>query len=152
MLKSSRTVDEAAKNAFGYYEFSKGPENAIAQMAKYNKKMGYNQASGYRAMNDGITNAWVAYGKANPNAKLQGLNVNTPVLGYNRTIPNYDFTSAVDGLNVEDSIANFSGETPKFQYDLFPPNPTNYGTPIDWSTPEKKLKHLLLPLKRITMN
>ena len=146
MLKSSKTVDEAAKNAFGYYEFSKGPENAIAQMAKYNKKMGYNQANGYRAMNDGITNAWVAYGKANPNIKLQGLNVNAPVLGYNRTIPNYDFTSAVDGLNVEDSIANFSGETPKFQYDLFPSNPTNYGKPIDYSSikhPEKKLPETL---------
>lgn len=147
MLKSSRTVDEAAKNAFGYYEFSKGPENAIAQMAKYNKKMGYNQASGYRAMNDGITNAWVAYGKANPNIKLQGLNVNAPVLGYNRTIPNYDFTSAVDGLNVEDSIANFSGETPKFQYDLFPSNPTDYGTPINWSTPEKKVETPTIPPK-----
>ena len=78
--------------------------------------------------------------KANPNAKLQGLNVNAPVLGYNRTIPNYDFTSAVDGLNVEDSIANFSGETPKFQYNSFPPNPTDYGTPINWSTPEKKVE------------
>lgn len=140
MLKSSKTVDEAAKNAFGYYEFSKGPENAIAQMAKYNKRMGYNQANGYKAMNEGINNAWIAYGKVNPNTKFQGLNANAPVLGYNRTIPNYDFTSAVDGLNVQDSIANFSGETPKFQYNLFPPNPTDYGAPIDWSTPEKKIE------------
>lgn len=38
------------------------------------------------------------------------------------------------------TVAKFSGDTPKFQYDLFPPNPTNYGTPIDWSTPEKKVE------------
>lgn len=140
MLKSSKTVDEAARNAFGYYEFSAGPQAAIATMNKNGKNTKWKNPNGTVAMNNGITNAWVAYGKANPNIKLQGLNVNAPVLGYNRTIPNYDFTSAVDGLNVEDSIANFSGETPKFQYNLFPPNPTNYGTPIDWPTPEKKVK------------
>lgn len=38
------------------------------------------------------------------------------------------------------TVVKFSGDTPKFQYDLFPPNPTNYGTPIDWSTPEKKVE------------
>lgn len=140
MLKSSKTVDEAARNAFGYYEFSAGPQAAVAAMNKNGKNTKWKNPNGTVAMNDGITNAWVAYGKANPNIKLQGLNVNAPVLGYNRTIPNYDFTSAVDDLNVEDSIANFSGETPKFQYDLFPSNPTDYGTPINWSTPEKKVE------------
>lgn len=140
MLKSSKTVDEAARNAFGYYEFSAGPQAAIAAMNKNGKNTKWKNPNGTVAMNNGITNAWVAYGKANPNAKLQGLNVNAPVLRYNRTIPNYDFTSAVDGLNVQDSIANFSGETPKFQYNSFPPNPTDYGTPINWSTPEKKVE------------
>lgn len=140
MLKSSKTVDEAARNAFGYYEFSAGPQAAIAAMNKNGKNTKWKNPNGTIAMNKGIANAWVAYGKANPDIKLQGLNINTPVLGYNRTIPNYDFTSAVDGLNVEDSIAKFSGETPKFQYDLFPPNPTDYGTPINWSTPEKKVE------------
>lgn len=140
MLKSSKTVDEAARNAFGYYEFSAGPQAAIAAMNKNGKNTKWKNPNGTVAMNDGITNAWVAYGKANPNAKLQGLNVNAPVLRYNRTIPNYDFTSAVDSLNVQDSIANFSGETPKFQYNSFPPNPTDYGTPISWSTPEKKVE------------
>lgn len=38
------------------------------------------------------------------------------------------------------TVAKFSGDTPNLQYDLFPPNPTNYGTPIDWSTPEKKIE------------
>ena len=38
------------------------------------------------------------------------------------------------------TVVKFSGDTPKFQYDLFPLNPTNYGTPIDWSTPEKKIE------------
>lgn len=140
MLKSSKTVDEAARNAFGYYEFSAGPQAAIAAMNKNGKNTKWKNPNGTVAMNNGITNAWVAYGKANPNIKLQGLNVDKPVLGYNKTIPNYDFTSAVDGLNVQDSIANFSGETPKFQYDLFPSNPTDYGTPINWSTPEKKIE------------
>ena len=140
MLKSSKTVDEAARNAFGYYEFSAGPQAAIAAMNKNGKNTKWKNPNGTVAMNNGITNAWVAYGKANPNIKLQGLNVNKPVLGYNRTIPNYDFTSAVDGLNVEDSIAKFSGETPKFQYNSFPPNPTDYGTPINWVTPEKKVE------------
>ena len=140
MLKSSKTVEEAARNAFGYYEFSAGPQAAIAAMNKNGKNTKWKNPNGTVAMNNGITNAWIAYGKANPNIKLQGLNVNAPVLGYNRTIPNYDFTSAVDGLNVQDSIANFSGEIPKFQYNSFPPNPTDYGTPINWSTPEKKVE------------
>ena len=140
MLKSSKTVDEAARNAFGYYEFSAGPQAAIAAMNKNGKNTKWKNPNGTVALNNGITNAWVAYGKANPNIKLQGLNVNAPILGYNRTIPNYDFTSAVDGLNAQDSIANFSGETPKFQYNSFPPNPTDYGTSINWSTPEKKVE------------
>lgn len=34
-LLNSQTVDEAAANAFGYYEFSVGPKNAIADMRKH---------------------------------------------------------------------------------------------------------------------
>lgn len=34
-LRSSRSAEEAARNAMGYYEFSAGPEAAIANMRKY---------------------------------------------------------------------------------------------------------------------
>lgn len=138
MLKSSRTVDEAAKNAFGYYEFSKGPEDAIAQMAKYNKKMGYNQANGYKAMNDGINNAWVAYGKANPNIKLTGLNLSTPNMGFNGTMPQHDFAGVVDSINLDSPLYS----TNSVLSQPLPPYPTNYGKPVDYSTikhPEKEV-------------
>lgn len=136
MLKSSRTVDEAAKNAFGYYEFSKGPEDAIAQMAKYNKKMGYNQANGYKAMNDGINNAWVAYGKANPNIKLSGLNLGTPSMGFNGVMPQHDFAGVVDSINLDSPLYSTNSSS------ILPPDPTNYGKPVDYSTikhPEKEV-------------
>ena len=35
MLKSSKNVTEAAANAFGWFEFSVGPQNAIREMNKY---------------------------------------------------------------------------------------------------------------------
>lgn len=35
MLKASKSAEEAARNAMGYYEFSAGPEKAIANMIKH---------------------------------------------------------------------------------------------------------------------
>lgn len=46
-LKSSKTAEEAARNAMGYYEFSAGPESAIAAMNKYGQ-------NGEDAMKKGI--------------------------------------------------------------------------------------------------
>lgn len=46
-LRSSKTAKEAAINAFGWYEFSVGPEGAIAEMNKYGQ-------NGRRSYNEGI--------------------------------------------------------------------------------------------------
>lgn len=49
-LRRSKTAEEAARNAMGYYEFSAGPEGAIAEMNKYGQ-------DGRKSMREGITNA-----------------------------------------------------------------------------------------------
>lgn len=57
MLKASKTPEEAARNAFGYYEFSRGPEAAIASMNKNGKNTKWKNPDGYSAMMKGINNA-----------------------------------------------------------------------------------------------
>lgn len=57
MLRASKTADEAARNAFGYYEFSRGPEAAIASMNKNGKKTKWKNPDGYSAMMKGVNNA-----------------------------------------------------------------------------------------------
>lgn len=46
-LKESKTTEEAARNAFGYYEFSVGPEGAVLTMNKYGQ-------DGKRSLNEGV--------------------------------------------------------------------------------------------------
>lgn len=46
-LKESKTTEEAARNAFGYYEFSVGPEGAILAMNKYGQ-------DGKKSLNEGV--------------------------------------------------------------------------------------------------
>lgn len=46
-LQRSKTIEQAARNAFGYYEFSCGPEGAIMEMNKYKQ-------DGQKAHDDGI--------------------------------------------------------------------------------------------------
>ena len=46
-LKESKTTEEAARNAFGYYEFSVGPEGAVLAMNKYGQ-------NGKRSLNEGV--------------------------------------------------------------------------------------------------
>lgn len=46
-LKESKTTEEAARNAFGYYEFSVGPEGAVLAMNKYGQ-------DGKKSLNEGI--------------------------------------------------------------------------------------------------
>lgn len=50
MLNASQNATDAAKNGFGYYEFSVGPEGAIREMNKYGQ-------NGLASMNEGIKNA-----------------------------------------------------------------------------------------------
>lgn len=46
-LKESKTTEEAARNAFGYYEFSVGPEGAVLAMDKYGQ-------NGKKSLNEGV--------------------------------------------------------------------------------------------------
>lgn len=63
MLRASKTVDEAARNAFGYYEFSAGPEAAIAALNKTGLNTRWKNPPGQKVMIQGINNALKAYGK-----------------------------------------------------------------------------------------
>lgn len=62
MLQSSRDIDEAAMNAFGYYEFSAGPRAAVSAMNKTGQ-------AGNAALNRGVNFArQIAGGKLKGNA------------------------------------------------------------------------------------
>lgn len=56
-LQSSKTTDDAARNAFGYYEFSGGPEAAIAAMNGSGRNTKWKNPDGYSAMMKGVNNA-----------------------------------------------------------------------------------------------
>lgn len=58
-LKRSKTAEEAARNVMGYYEFSVGPEGAIAEMNKYGQ-------DGRRSMREGVANASRLMGQPAP--------------------------------------------------------------------------------------
>lgn len=57
MLRASKTVNDAARNAFGYYEFSAGPEAAIRAMNNSGKNTKWKNPNGTYALNSGIKNA-----------------------------------------------------------------------------------------------
>ena len=59
MLQASKSVEEAARNAFGYYEFLAGPTAAIAAMNRSGQ-------DGFGSMRKGINNAVSAYKNYNP--------------------------------------------------------------------------------------
>ena len=63
MLRASKTVDDAARNAFGYYEFSAGPEAAIRAMNGAGKNTKWKNPNGTYALNSGIKNAQMIFGK-----------------------------------------------------------------------------------------
>lgn len=96
-LKASKTVDEAAANTFGYYEFSAGPEGAIAAMDRHGKK-----GTGRASFNQGIAFANDIYGQY----QKANIKFNAPELA-----------------SLKDD-----------EYIPIPPNPTYYGTPVDYST------------------
>lgn len=62
MLRASKTVNDAARNAFGYYEFSAGPEAAIRAMNNSGKNTKWKNPNGTIAMNRGINNARMVLG------------------------------------------------------------------------------------------
>ena len=63
MLRASETVDDAARNAFGYYEFSAGPKAAIRAMNSSGKNTKWKNPNGTYALNSGIKNAQMIFGE-----------------------------------------------------------------------------------------
>lgn len=61
MLKASKTVNDAARNAFGYYEFSAGPEAAVRAMNSSGKNTKWKNPNGAYALNSGIKNAQMIF-------------------------------------------------------------------------------------------
>lgn len=61
MLKASKTVNDAARNAFGYYEFSAGPEAAVRAMNGAGKNTKWKNPNGTYALNSGIKNAQMIF-------------------------------------------------------------------------------------------
>jgi len=63
MLRASKTVNDAARNAFGYYEFSAGPDAAIRAMNNSGKNTKWKNPNGTYALNSGIKNAQMIFGE-----------------------------------------------------------------------------------------
>ena len=63
MLRASKTVNDAARNAFGYYEFSAGPDAAIRAMNNSGKNTKWKNPNGTYALNSGIKNAQMIFDK-----------------------------------------------------------------------------------------
>lgn len=63
MLRASKTVNDAARNAFGYYEFSAGPEAAVRAMNGAGKNTKWKNPNGTYALNSGIKNAQMIFGQ-----------------------------------------------------------------------------------------
>lgn len=63
MLQASESVEDAARNAFGYYEFSAGPDAAVAAMNRAGKHTKWKNPNGTYALNSGIKNANLVYGE-----------------------------------------------------------------------------------------
>lgn len=63
MLRASKTVNDAARNAFGYYEFSAGPEAAVRAMNDAGKNTKWKNPNSTSALNSGIKNAQMIFGE-----------------------------------------------------------------------------------------
>lgn len=63
MLRASKTVNDAARNAFGYYEFSAGPEAAVRAMNGAGRNTKWKNPNGTYALNSGIKNAQMIFGR-----------------------------------------------------------------------------------------
>lgn len=119
MLKSSKTVDDAARNAFGYYEFSAGPQGAVAAMNRWGQ-------NGMGALNTGINYAHSIYGSSHGKGNPSVYEKSRFALPAN-TAQDIDFLGMAD---VQLPGNYNSADTPQA---VFPSNPTDYGTPIDWN-------------------
>lgn len=84
MIKNSANANDAATNAFGYYEFSAGPEAAVRAMNSSGRNTKWKNPNGTVALNKGIKNANTLLG-----TKLG----KSPVL---TQAPKYDFQAIVE--------------------------------------------------------
>lgn len=89
MLRASKTVNDATRNAFGYYEFSAGPEAAVRAMNGSGKNTKWKNPNGTYALNSGIKNAIMVFGQA-PMAmdNISSPASNTIALNTPESIPN----------------------------------------------------------------
>lgn len=91
MLQSSKTVDEAARNAFGYYEFSAGPDAAVRAMNASGKHTRWKNPNGTYALNSGIKNAHMIFGEVPVTLDNAGetLTLDTPEITAPEISPDY---------------------------------------------------------------
>lgn len=66
MIRQSKNVSDAAANAFGYYEFSAGPQAAVRAMNASGMNTKWKNPNGTKRLNQGIKNANILLGM-NPN-------------------------------------------------------------------------------------
>ena len=85
MLRASKTVNDAARNAFGYYEFSAGPEAAVRAMNGAGKNTKWKNPNGTYALNSGIKNAQMIFGEVPVTMDNAG---DTLVLDTPESVPN----------------------------------------------------------------
>lgn len=141
MLRQSKTVDDAARNVFGYYEFSAGPEAAVAAMNRSGMGTKWKNPDGTLALNSGINYAHAAY-NSKPSKVIPGLNPGKRIKigsGLNTTLPDYGFGSSdnlLTDLPLQPPVNN-SANTPDLSY-VLAHNPTDYGTPTVYNIPERK--------------
>lgn len=145
-IMASKTVDDAARNAFGYYEFSAGPEAAIAAMNGNGRSKGYNQPNGTMAMNTGINYAHAIYGNA-PKGGVKSVYQKSRFALPSDKSQDIDFFGTLDNAQMPENPVLASIDS-----NSIPPNPTDYGTPVDYTKFLKPVakddSNVLLPEKR----
>lgn len=145
-IMASKTVDDAARNAFGYYEFSAGPEAAIAAMNGNGRSKGYNQPNGTMAMNTGINYAHAIYGNA-PKGGVKSVYQKSRFALPSDKSQDIDFFGTLDNAQMPENPVLASIDS-----NSIPPNPTDYGTPVDYTKflkpVAKEDSNVLLPEKR----
>lgn len=145
-IMASKTVDDAARNAFGYYEFSAGPEAAIAAMNGNGRSKGYNQPNGTMAMNTGINYAHAIYGNA-PKGGVKSVYQKSRFALPSDRSQDIDFFGTLDNAQMSENPVLASIDS-----NSIPPNPTDYGTPVDYTKflkpVAKEDSNVLLPEKR----
>ncbi len=131
MLRQSKTVDDAARNVFGYYEFSAGPEAAVAAMNRSGMGTKWKNPDGTLAMNTGINYAHAAF------------NRNTGSRNVIPAIQKVDFQGIVNDIQPSATPQADVSLDDIGSKGLFAMNPTDYGTPVEYNIPERKVDNAI---------